>query len=57
MYRMFFILRYTNLKTFIQKVDVAKLLYLYRYGGLYVDMDYVPVRDHTELFNDKNFTK
>ena len=35
----------------IQKADLSRLLYLHTYGGLYVDMDYIALRDHQELLH------
>jgi len=35
----------------IQQADLSRLLYLHHYGGLYTDMDYIALRDHTNLFN------
>jgi len=33
----------------IQKADLARLLYLHRYGGMYADMDYLALRSHVPL--------
>ena len=35
----------------IQKADLSRLLYLHTYGGLYIDMDYIALRDHQELLH------
>lgn len=33
----------------LQKADLARLLYLHRYGGLYADMDYLALRSQVPL--------
>src|SRR5438105_4266380 len=35
----FLIQKYNSLPRFIQKVDIAKFMILYTYGGIYVDLD------------------
>ena len=39
----------------IQKIDVAKYLILYHYGGVYVDMDTICEQSLNNLFNKKEF--
>jgi hypothetical protein len=34
----------------IQQADLARLLYLYQYGGFYADLDYIALRNHDALF-------
>jgi mannosyltransferase OCH1-like enzyme len=29
----------------ISKIDIIRILYLYRYGGVYIDMDYIPLKN------------
>ena len=36
--------KYFQMDSNIKKADVARLLYMYHIGGLYVDMDYVPIQ-------------
>jgi Glycosyltransferase sugar-binding region containing DXD motif len=36
----------------IQRADLARLLYLYQYGGLYADMDYLALKSHVPLLFD-----
>lgn len=36
-------------RSFIQKADLARLMYLQRYGGLYADLDYIALKNHDEL--------
>lgn len=38
----------------IQKIDIAKYVILYHYGGIYIDMDMEWIKDFTDLINDKN---
>lgn len=33
----------------IQKADLSRLMYLYKYGGFYSDLDYIAVQNHHEL--------
>ena len=35
-----FVLYYDTLPLIIQKIDFVRLMYLYKYGGVYVDLDY-----------------
>ena len=42
-------------KYMIQKIDVAKYLILYHYGGVYVDMDTICEQSLNNLFNEKEF--
>lgn len=37
-------------RTGIQKADLSRLMYLYKYGGFYADMDYIAIRNHEQLF-------
>ena len=47
---------YKNLKHNIQRADAIRCCYLFEYGGLYIDMDYLPLRSIDNIFynNDKN---
>jgi len=47
---------YKNLKYNIQRADAIRCCYLFEYGGLYIDMDYLPLRSIDNIFynNDKN---
>ena len=46
---------YKNFKHNIQRVDAVRCCYLYKYGGLYIDMDYLPLNSIDKLFyNEKN---
>lgn len=38
----------------IQKIDAARLMYLYEYGGVYMDMDYIPLKNINSLFEGTN---
>ena len=42
-------MRYEELGKPIMRADMARLLYLYKFGGLYVDMDMIMLKDHKEL--------
>ena len=44
---------YKNFRYQIQKVDLAKYLLLYEYGGVYLDLDLEPLRNISDLL-DKN---
>jgi mannosyltransferase OCH1-like enzyme len=41
---------YKNFKYNIQRVDSVRYCYLFKYGGLYIDMDYLPVNKIDKLF-------
>jgi len=41
--------KYESLGTPIMKADMSRLLYLFKFGGLYVDMDMIMLKDHKEL--------
>lgn len=46
---------YKNFKHNIQRADSVRCCYLFKYGGLYIDMDYLPVNNIDKLFyNEKN---
>jgi inositol phosphorylceramide mannosyltransferase catalytic subunit len=45
---------YDNLPHMIQKIDVAKYVILYHYGGIYIDMDVKFLRHLNEVYKDKN---
>ena len=49
---------YKNFKYNIQRVDSVRCCYLFKYGGLYIDMDYLPINKIDKLFynetNNKN---
>jgi mannosyltransferase OCH1-like enzyme len=46
---------YKNFKYNIQRADAVRCCYLYKYGGLYIDMDYLPVNKIDNLFySEKN---
>ena len=38
----------------VQKIDLAKYIIIYHYGGVYIDMDMDCVKDLTKLINPKN---
>ena len=42
--------KYKNFKYGIQRADAVRCCYLYKYGGLYIDMDYLPVGKIDKLF-------
>jgi len=46
-----------NYEFMIQKIDVAKYVILYHYGGVYVDMDTVCEKSLDILINKKEFSK
>ena len=46
---------YNNLRHKIQKIDFAKLLILFVHGGLYVDLDIIPLRDFSFIFQQRMF--
>ena len=35
----------------IQKADLSRLMYLYKYGGFYSDLDYIALQNHQPLFD------
>ena len=43
---------YDNFPYNIQKIDVIRCCYLYMYGGVYVDMDYIPIKNLNGLFEN-----
>lgn len=43
---------YDNFKYPIQKVDMIRPMWLYVYGGVYMDLDYVVQKDFSELFQN-----
>jgi mannosyltransferase OCH1-like enzyme len=45
---------YKNFKYKIQKCDAVRACYLYEYGGVYVDMDYMPLKNLEGLFENTN---
>jgi mannosyltransferase OCH1-like enzyme len=49
---------YKNFKYNIQRADAVRCCYLFKYGGLYIDMDYLPINKIDKLFynevNNKN---
>jgi mannosyltransferase OCH1-like enzyme len=46
---------YKKLKYNIQRADAVRCCYLFKYGGLYIDMDYLPVNKIDKLFySEKN---
>jgi mannosyltransferase OCH1-like enzyme len=46
---------YKNFRYNIQRADAVRCCYLYKYGGLYIDMDYLPVNKIDKLFySEKN---
>jgi mannosyltransferase OCH1-like enzyme len=45
---------YNNFKYKIQKCDAVRICYLHSFGGVYVDMDYLPIQNLNSLFENKN---
>ena len=45
---------YDNLDMKIKRADMSRLLYMYHYGGFYVDLDYFAFRDHEVLFQNSS---
>lgn len=46
---------YKNFKYDIQRVDAVRCCYLFKYGGLYIDMDYEPMNNIESIFySEKN---
>jgi mannosyltransferase OCH1-like enzyme len=45
---------YDNFPYNIQKIDAIRVCYLYVYGGIYVDMDYIPLKNLNTLFENTN---
>jgi len=45
-----FLKTYQSYKYVIQKIDLIRLLFIYEYGGLYVDMDIIPQQNLDFLF-------
>lgn len=45
---------YKNFKHNIQRADAVRCCYLFKYGGLYIDMDYLPLNNIEKLFYNKN---
>lgn len=43
--------RYFNLDPGIKRANAARMIYLWKFGGLYVDLDYIALRNHIDLFN------
>jgi mannosyltransferase OCH1-like enzyme len=41
---------YDMLPRHIMRIDLARTFYLHRYGGLYVDLDMLAVKNHNDLF-------
>lgn len=41
-------------KSAIARADLARLLYLYQYGGLYADMDYLALQSHHDLLMEQD---
>ena len=46
--------RYNSYNYFIQKIDYAKILILYHYGGIYCDMDTISLKNMGDLLPLKN---
>jgi hypothetical protein len=44
-------------RSFIQKADLSRLLYLHKYGGLYADMDYLALKSQAALLNEHPLLK
>ena len=34
----------------IMRIDIIRCIYLYRYGGLYADLDVIPIKSHVTLY-------
>ena len=52
----YFLDTYQNFTYHIQRVDAIRYLILYKYGGIYIDLDYIPNKKFDEfLNNDKVF--
>lgn len=45
---------YCNFPYNIQRVDAVRCLYLYLYGGVYSDMDYMPIKNISPIFKNCN---
>lgn len=45
---------YNSFKYKIQKCDAVRACYLYKFGGIYVDMDYLPKKNLNSLFENVN---
>jgi mannosyltransferase OCH1-like enzyme len=45
---------YNNCHILVQKLDVARYIILYHYGGCYMDMDMEILKDFRELLNDED---
>lgn len=43
---------YLQLPYTIERADMIRYVWMYVYGGIYFDLDMVPIRDFTELFTD-----
>ena len=42
---------YMNLRYDIQRIDFARMCILYEYGGIYFDLDMIPIREFDNLLN------
>ena len=49
-----FIDTWNNFPYIIQKIDAVRACYLYLFGGLYMDMDYLPLKSINELFENND---
>lgn len=45
---------YMNFPYAIQRADAVRCCYLYKYGGLYIDMDYEPMNNIDNIFYNEN---
>jgi mannosyltransferase OCH1-like enzyme len=48
-YYSWFLPAYDMFPRHIMRVDLARAFYLHRYGGIYADMDVIPIRNHDSL--------
>jgi mannosyltransferase OCH1-like enzyme len=48
---------YKNFKYNIQRADAVRCCYLFKYGGLYIDMDYLPLNNIDKLFYNEQYNK
>ena len=47
---------YTNLRYEIQKIDYMRFVLLYLYGGIYIDLDLIPIQKMDSVLNQPFFT-
>ena len=38
----------------IMRIDIVRCIYLYRYGGLYADLDVIPIKNHDSIYKEYN---